>query len=309
MALVASPKNLMVRKGSPCEDDHNSKRLKLHVDANNFARNLLFIRPQSEPPSSVVSKIKNRQWWDKSKSEDFLVDEKPTRSKSSTTEDFSDQTHRRPWTPSNKIQSETDTSVKSLPTMRINLNKHELPTIGDNPDDCGHSTEITEAHSNENYELDNLFSKEHEHLKLFKLESGALSTKRERSNSDTTVDNFSRLVQPSPVRRVQSENLSHTVTNYVFKHINLGGYNQLPNFFFEALKETRKKKSKLTDKQIISFIFKLLSRKPGGANNRVLLEISLKEALTLYDKAYCIASEILLLLNESEDIINMKVLS
>ena len=146
-----------------------------------------------------------------------------------------------------------------------------------------------------------MFSKED--FKLLELESKALSTTRERSNSDTTVDNFSRLVQPSPVRRIKSDNLSHTVTNYVFKHINLGGYNQLPNFFFKALKETRKKKSKLTDKQIISFIFKILSRKPGGTNNRVLLEISLKEALTLYDKAYRIASEILLLLDQSEDII------
>lgn len=302
MALVASPKNPMVRKGSPCEDDHNSKRLKLHFDTNNLARNFLFIRPQSEPPSSVVSKNKNLQLWDKSKSEDCLVDETPTRSKSSTAENFGDQTHRRPWTPSNKIPSETDTSVKSLPSMQINFNKHELPTIGDNPDDCGHSTEITKAHSNENYELDNLFSKEH--FKLFKLESAALSTTRERSNSDTTVDNFSRLVQPSPVRRIKSENLSHTVTNYMFKHINLGGYNQLPNFFFKALKETRKKKSKLTDKQIIGFIFKTLSKKPESTKITInLLENSLKEALALYDKAHSIASEILLLLIGNEDII------
>ena len=144
-----------------------------------------------------------------------------------------------------------------------------------------------------------------ERYDLIKPKSVVLSTTRKRSNSDTMSENTQ--VHPCAIKRIPSENLSYpaTITDYIFKHINVGGYNNLSNIFFRVYEATKKTDNKnLSDKQIIQWIFREFSKNPKSSKaSREYLETNLKEALELYDKAHYIAAEILILLTGNENII------
>ena len=122
---------------------------------------------------------------------------------------------------------------------------------------------------------------------------------RDRSNSDP---NFTQVAHPSALKRIKSDSITYDNITYVFEHINVAGYNQLPPELFKYFIHYKRidSNSDADELLITKILNSLKSTKTINLNQIEFIKKKKEEAIELCKKAFLIATEILFELNERD---------